>query len=395
MKLFRKVLFWTHLSVGVTVAAIVVIMSVTGVLLTYQKQMTSWADRRAAKAGPPAAGASVLPVEAILARASAAVGAAPTAVTIRSRADAPVELSFGAQRREMVSAYTGELLGGGGTAMRSFFRVVTAWHRTLGATGDGRARGKWITGAANLGFLFLVVSGMYLWWPRNWSPSSLRNVTWFRRRLSGKARDFNWHNVIGLWAAIPLFFVVLGAVPISFRWASDLVYRAAGETPPPVAPAPAADSRREAESVAPSFEGVDAALASARERAPDWRTLAITLPRLSAKTMTVSIDRGTGGQPHLRSTLVIDRATGTATRHEVFAGQSPGRRLRTILRFAHTGEVLGPVCQTIAGLVSLGAVVLAYSGIALSLRRLAGWRRRRAWDRQPEAGEADSMESAA
>ena len=47
----------------------------------------------------------------------------------------------------------------------------------------------------------------------------------------------------------------------------------------------------------------------------------------------------------------------------------PGRRLRSILRFAHTGEVLGIVGQTIAGIVSLGAVLLVYTGLALSLRR--------------------------
>jgi len=60
----------------------------------------------------------------------------------------------------------------------------------------------------------------------------VRNVILFRRRLSGKARDFNWHNVIGIWSAIPLAIVVAGAVPISYPWASNLVYRIVGEEPP-------------------------------------------------------------------------------------------------------------------------------------------------------------------
>ena len=57
-------------------------------------------------------------------------------------------------------------------------------------------------------------------------------VVWFRGGLRGKARDFNWHNVIGLWCAVPLFVVVLSGVVISYPWASDLVYRVAGEAPP-------------------------------------------------------------------------------------------------------------------------------------------------------------------
>ena len=54
---------------------------------------------------------------------------------------------------------------------------------------------------------------------------------WFRTGISGKARDFNWHNVIGLWCAVPLFFVVAGALVISYPWASNLVYRLAGSQP--------------------------------------------------------------------------------------------------------------------------------------------------------------------
>ena len=51
--------------------------------------------------------------------------------------------------------------------------------------------------------------------------------------------------------------------------------------------------------------------------------------------------------------------------------------MRTILRFAHTGEVLGLPGQTIAGIASAGGVVLVYTGLALSLRRFVAWRRRR------------------
>ena len=51
--------------------------------------------------------------------------------------------------------------------------------------------------------------------------------------------------------------------------------------------------------------------------------------------------------------------------------------IRDRLRFAHTGEVAGLPGQLIAGLASLGAVVLGYTGLALSLRRFAAWRARR------------------
>jgi uncharacterized iron-regulated membrane protein len=77
-----------------------------------------------------------------------------------------------------------------------------------------------------------VASGFYLWVPRRWSWQHVRSVTLFSGKLRGKARDFNWHNVIGFWSAVPLFIVVLTAMPISFPWANALVYRAVGEEPP-------------------------------------------------------------------------------------------------------------------------------------------------------------------
>ena len=81
-------------------------------------------------------------------------------------------------------------------------------------------------------FLFIVLSGMYLWLPRVWKWIQFKNVLWFRGGLAPKARDFNWHNVIGFWSAVPLAIVVAGAVPISYPWASNLVYRIVGDTPP-------------------------------------------------------------------------------------------------------------------------------------------------------------------
>lgn len=81
--------------------------------------------------------------------------------------------------------------------------------------------------------------------------------------------------------------------------------------------------------------------------------------------------------PRRRREPVRREPAGRELRWEPFEAGTAGRRLRSILRFAHTGEVLGPVGQLVAGLVSLGTAFLVYTGIALALRRLWAWRRRR------------------
>jgi uncharacterized iron-regulated membrane protein len=392
MKTFRTLVFWLHLCTGVTVGIIVLIMSVTGVLLTYEKQITRWADTRSLDGAPPSPAAPRLDVATLVDRARAASPGTPTAITWRAGADAPVEVAYGRERTLFLNAYTGAVLGQGSAGTRRFFRVVTDWHRYVGREGPARALGKSATGFANLGFLFIVLSGIYLWWPRNWTRDALRNVTFFRRGLRSKARDFNWHNVIGLWCWAPLVVVVASGVMISYAWANRLVYGAFGERPPAVAPAGAPGSAAggapgatsvaamgtptAGPSAAPSLAGIDALVASAGQRMPGWRSLTLTIPRTPTAPATFTLDRGMGGEPQKRAELQLDRATGREVRWQPFSALTQGRRARSILRFAHTGEVLGPVGQTIAGIVTLGAAFLVYTGLALTLRRFVKWQRR-------------------
>ncbi|HET7229486.1 MAG TPA: PepSY domain-containing protein, partial [Longimicrobium sp.] len=101
-----------------------------------------------------------------------------------------------------------------------------------------------------------------------------------------------------------------------------------------------------------------------------------------------NIDRGDGGQPQKRASLSLDRRTGAVVKWEPFPTQKPGRRMRSILRFAHTGEVLGLFGQTLAGLASAGAALLVWTGIALA------WRRYRAWlARKRVSGAAPAVEA--
>jgi uncharacterized iron-regulated membrane protein len=104
--MIRTILFWTHLSAGVVAGAIILIMSVTGVALTYEKQMINWADLRQL----PAVNAPVtnhLPVDSLLAIATRSRnGQAPTAITVRSDADQPAQVSFGQAGPEPEAPYS-------------------------------------------------------------------------------------------------------------------------------------------------------------------------------------------------------------------------------------------------------------------------------------------------
>ncbi len=393
MNRLRSFLFWSHLAAGLVAGAVVLIMSVTGVLLTYQKQMTLWADLRGVDLTPPR-GARAIPNDSLVAIVVQREGRSPSAVVWRSFPNAPVEFQFAGGGRQYVSAYTGLLLGTGSTAMREFFTKMTNWHRWLAMSGDSRPTGRGITGYSNLAFLVLVFSGLVLWWPRSFRWRALTPILWFRRGLGPKARDFNWHHVIGFWTAIPLAVVVATGVVISFPWASDLVYRAAGEDPPGPAPAvqpsvPRVPGAGDGASASPaSLVGDPQGLAG--KYMADWRTVSLAWPRDDTAPLVYSIDRGMGGEPQKRGSLTVSRS-GEIESWQPFQSQSDGRRARSWMRFLHTGEALGVIGQTIAGVVSLGGVFLVYTGVALSLRRFVAWRRRLAVKRPlPSAASAEA-----
>lgn len=376
MKRLRKIIFWCHLATGLGAGLIVLIMSVTGVLLTYEKQIILWADTRGYNVAQPAAGAPRLPIETLISKARAGREAAPATYTLRAEPTAPVEVGFGRAGTVFLNPYTGDVLGEGSKATRAFFQKVTDWHRWLGAQGESRTVARAITGACNLGFLFLVASGLYLWFPqRNWTRKQFRSTAWFKRGLSGKARDFNWHNVIGFWSLVPLFIIVLSAVPISYTWAGNLVYRIAGEAPP--APRAQPQPSQEGRKAEISTEGLDQLITRAEQQVAGWRSISLQLPSAQNAPAVFTIDRGNGGQPQKRGQLTLDRKSGEVVKWEPFASYTTGRRLRSYMRFAHTGEVAGFFGQTIAGLASAGGMMLVWTGLALAWRRLRAWTARR------------------
>lgn len=404
----RPLIFWPHLIVGVAAGIVIFIMSITGVLLTYQRQMLLWAERgyRAA----PAAGVERLPMATLVdnvTRAYQAPNPAPpppgaraggagaatgvTTITLRNSSEMPVQMAING-KTVSVNPYTGSVLGEGAVGMRNFFRSVTNWHRWLAVEGEGRTTARAITGASNLIFVFLAVSGLYLWWPRKWNVAAVRNITVFRRNLPAKARDFNWHHVFGFWMAIPIAILAGTGVVMSYPWANNLVYTLAGEQPPAAQAAPAPNAgggegrggnaaraeqpRVESTSAQPERVSVDSLIATAASREPDWTILSFRW-QTNAAPVAFTIDRGTGGQPHLKSTLTLNARTGGVDKYEFFAEQTRGRRWRTWTRWLHTGEAGGLSGQTLAGIASFAGVMLVYSGFALSWRRFVDWSRRR------------------
>ncbi|HEX8438645.1 PepSY-associated TM helix domain-containing protein [Archangium sp.] len=375
---FRKIIFWPHLVSGVIAGLVIASMSITGVAIAFEHQILDWADRENRQVRAPAPDAPRLSVDELLARVRAArPEAQPSGVTVYPEPTAAVVVSTGRTSAVYVNPYTGEVRDQGARGWRGFFHAMEEWHRWLGAQGDNRAVGKAITGVSNTAFLFLALSGLYLWWPRKWTLRSMRPTLWFKRGLKGKARDFNWHNVIGFWCLPVLIVLTTTGMVISYKWASDLVFKLTGNTPPAAQGPAAAPAVKVPEPPAGAKPiGLDPLFTEAQKQVPAWESITVRLggpPRGNApqgpQALAFSI-REQGGWPLFASAqLSFDPFTGQTLRRETFADYNLGRQVRSWMRFLHTGEALGWLGQLVAALASLGGAFLVWTGFALSWRR--------------------------
>jgi uncharacterized iron-regulated membrane protein len=373
MKLFRNVLFWMHLCAGLTAGAVIAIMSFTGVVIAFTAQNLAWSDRDVATLVAPGTEAQRLPLAELERGARLAFPEArPTAIVVRRSPTAAVSFPLSRTTALYANPFTGEIASTAPRSLNRFLRTMEEWHRWLGRSGEQRAIGRAITGASNFVFLFLAISGVYLWWPRTWSARALRPSVWFIRNARGKARDWNWHNVIGAWCAPVLILLTFTGIVMSYRWANDLVFKVTQSTQqiasPLTVPAPTPDA------VALTYEAL---FDAARARLPDSDSLSLRFPapvtkqadgvRQAAVTVT---GRTVDSWPTFATTqLVLDPFTGSILRFENYPGSSLGRKVRSWIRFTHTGEALGLPGQIVAAVTSLGGCFLVYTGMSLAWRR--------------------------
>src|SRR5688572_12571932 len=117
--MIRKLIFWPHLVIGIVAGLIILFLSVTGVLLMYEKQMVrawEWDSRAYAPAGVT----QPMRVDDLVKKVIADGKPAPSKVTVWNDPKAPVELAIPREGRLLVNAYTGAAISNGAPALREF-----------------------------------------------------------------------------------------------------------------------------------------------------------------------------------------------------------------------------------------------------------------------------------
>ncbi len=291
--MFRKALFWLHLSLGIVSGIIIAMLCGTGAILAFEKEILAWVDRDQLQVDIPI-DATRLSIDELYAAARSAEPDT-TFSSIETQADSSKawKLTVGRGDFRYLNPYTGEIAEPASKSWKPFFSFNLRLHRWLVQSGDSRAIGKHITGAANLAFIGLGLSGLYLWFPRTLVWRLFKNNLLFSKKAKGKNRDYNWHNVFGFWALIPILIMAITGSVFSYGWSRDLANKLLG---PSLSRAPLQSDQEISRRGRPL--SLEDRYASAQGWSDDWSS--ITLPLASGRGRrggpgAANTERGTGG----------------------------------------------------------------------------------------------------
>lgn len=373
MKQFRKIIFWLHLSSGILAGIFIFIMCVSGALLAFESNILELAESNMRVVEVPSENAERLSAAEIIEKIRQAKPEAKlSGITFQNEKTSAVTVALGREGQFFVNPYTGEITGEGAKKWRGVFRVIEDAHRWLALSGTGRTVGKSLNDAANLLFLCLAISGLYIWFPRSLSWRNFKAVLWFRRGLKGKARNFNWHNTIGFWTSLVLIILTITGVIISYQWAGNLLYTLTGNETPQQQQRPPNQPNQNEKQEFTIPENLNEMFAKA-ENQTAWKTISLRLP-ITNDSAVFTIDEGIYRNKFGRSSLTIDAKTSEVSKWETYGEQNSARQLRSWARFTHTGESFGIVGQFIGFLACVGGAFLVWTGISLSLRRFQNWK---------------------
>ncbi|MDB5497850.1 MAG: hypothetical protein JWP28_1881 [Phenylobacterium sp.] len=367
---FHKTLMWLHTWVGLTFGFALLFLAVTGGVLVMRPHFEDALNRRLVSA--PAC-AAPLALDDLAARARAAhpedkVGS----IEINADAASSIAVKFNNKDYVYLDPCSGRVLGQQ-NQYGGLFGVIDGLHR-FRFIDNGRKIGGTLSAIT---LVFLVIGGVYLWWPR--SRRALKGALTFNARSPGIGRTLSLHKVVGVYAAALLLAMTITALPLSFDWAKNLIVVATG-TPADSAPPPEA-----AAGSAKLHAGVKGAARAPGQKAKRlkmqdlWALAKADVPTLKwasikypKKDGVVEVEILERGMPHAnaKSFLYLDAATGQTLRLSHYLTDTTlGRKVYLYILALHSGLVGGLPYQLALMLVCFSVPVQAYSGFSPYIRK--------------------------
>lgn len=225
-KIFRKIHLWLSVPFGL----IITLVCFSGAMLVFENEVNEWFRRdlyyvETVKESP-------LPMDKLLEKVATTLpdSVSVTGVSISSDPGRAYQVSLSKPRRASlyVDQYTGEVKGK--SERSGFFMFMFRMHRwlldSMNPGNKGIFWGKMIVGVSTLLLVFVLISGIVIWWPR--TRKALKNSLKITATKGWKRFWYDLHVAGGMYALIFLLAMALTGLTWSFPWYRTAFYKVFG-----------------------------------------------------------------------------------------------------------------------------------------------------------------------
>ncbi|MEP6763666.1 MAG: PepSY-associated TM helix domain-containing protein [Gemmatimonadaceae bacterium] len=350
----RRTFILTHRWLAIVTSIFLLLTALSGASLVFEGAIDRALNQRLWHVEPAG---QILPIDSIVSRVEATIsGAKVGSINLSPERDQAWTVGAG-KVTAFVNPYTGAI-NGTRTAAESqatLARKLHVFHVEFFSGKAGRTFVGMLSGVA----LFLVITGMILWW-----PDKLMRVN---RSASWKRINFDLHHVFGICASLILIVITASGLVVHFDGLANAIKSLDSK---PV-PAPPAQVSASSATMRPSFDSIARV---ARTALPDANIMFISLGA-GKNPASVAMRFPEDHTPAGRSRVFVDRNTYALLATSSTRAAEIGTRIDNLKRSLHTGDVFGRVTSALWLIATLVLAEQVLSGV------LMWWNSRRARSR--------------
>ena len=371
---YRAIWRW-HFHAGLFCIPFIVLLAITGSIYLFKPQIDALADRGVD--GLRLSGIAAPPSAQVAAALAAAPGSQLVAYELPQRPADAVRVHLREADRTRVTAYIHPVSPRALKIVRDESRLTEFVKSIHGELLIGTT-GSILVELAACWALVMVITGLYLWWPRN--AQGLAGVLYPRLR-SGKAtfwRDL--HAVTGMWVSSLALFLLLTALPWTTVWGG--AFKGLRSMASPVEVKQDWKAGRTSGGAPDEHSGHRVSAGSAPMAGTPPFSLDDVVPKVAALQLAPPVligpptmrehvwsVRSDAQNRSLRREMAIDAHTGAIVRDTSFADRKTVDRVIGIGISAHEGQLFGLANQLLGLTAALGLITLCVSAVVMWWRR--------------------------
>ncbi|MFX0556626.1 PepSY-associated TM helix domain-containing protein [Maribacter sp. CXY002] len=271
----------------------------------------------------------------------------------------------------LVNPYTGVYQQKQKSSLDGFFMTMFRMHRWLLL--DSKI-GRPIVGVATLIFLFLSISGLYLWFPKKLKWKNFKSGFKVKFSANWKRINHDLHNTLGFYACVYLVIMTLTGLCWSFEWYRDASSAVLGTK---VFGSRGGGPKFESQ-LSDTIKGLslEEIMKISNSELNYEGTTSLSFVSTEKRVYSIAKSNASSLSPVTSDKLILDR-DGTVLNKELFSDKPLNVQIASLIKPIHTGTIFGWFSKTIYFITCLIATSLPITGTLIWWNKLQKKRKKK------------------